>query len=276
VTAQYLILAVLLAATLNHANRFVRAAGTLLAAVGLAFIILSIWLADTDGTFAALPDGLLNQRAIVLNVQGGIATVAAVFLLWATWRQLRRRGVSPITWRNTGTAFGLVSRTAHWASATLILCMVPIGLFMVVLPPGAPGRDVFVAVHQTLGVTILALVLLRLLWIVRSPAPALPVDLQRWERRFARTLHGVLYTVILGLPITGLLLNLSQGGPIDIYGWVVTRPAASVPGGASPWGVLHGQVLPLVFYVIIALHLAGVVKHHFVSGRTGDIRRMVR
>jgi hypothetical protein len=52
-TAQYLILAVVLAFTLNHANPFVRAGGTLLAAVGLAFIVLSIVLADLDGTFAA-------------------------------------------------------------------------------------------------------------------------------------------------------------------------------------------------------------------------------
>ena len=52
-TAQYLILAVVLAFTLNHANPFVRAGGTLLAAVGLAFIVLSIVLADLDGNFAA-------------------------------------------------------------------------------------------------------------------------------------------------------------------------------------------------------------------------------
>jgi cytochrome b561 len=33
---------------------------------------------------------------------------------------------------------------------------------------------------------------------------------------------------------------------------------------------------PLVFYAVVALHLAGVVKHEFIAGRTGDIRRMLR
>ncbi len=40
-------LAIVLAITLNHANRFVRAGGTLLVAIGLAFIVLSIYPADT-------------------------------------------------------------------------------------------------------------------------------------------------------------------------------------------------------------------------------------
>jgi len=76
VTAQYLILAVVLAFTLNHANRFVRAAGTLLAAIGLAFIVLSIVLADLDGTFAALPAGLGEAGPLLLNAQAVIASVA--------------------------------------------------------------------------------------------------------------------------------------------------------------------------------------------------------
>jgi len=157
-TAQYLILAVVLAFTLNHANPFVRAGGTLLAAVGLAFIVLSIVLADLDGTFAALPAGMGAARPLLLNAQAVIASAAVLFLLWAAWRQVRRPMAVPIPWRNTGDAFGLVSRYAHWASAVLILCLLPMGLFMTVLPEESPDRGMFVAVHQTLGVTVLVLV----------------------------------------------------------------------------------------------------------------------
>ncbi len=153
-TAQYLIVAVLLAVTLHLANRFVRAGGNPLAAIGLGFIVLSILLADAHGTFASLPDGLMNQRSIVLNAQGAIGTLAALVLLCATRRQMRRRHSQLVTRQNSNTSFGLVSRYAHWASATLILCMVPLGLFMAVRPPSAPEREVLVAVHQTLGVTI--------------------------------------------------------------------------------------------------------------------------
>jgi len=251
-TAQYLVLAVLLAFTLNHANPFVRAGGTLLAAVGLAFIVLSIILADLDGTFAALPSGL-----------GG-----------AAWRQVRRPAPAAVPWRNTGGAFGLVSRYAHWASAVLILCLMPMGLFMAVLPEGSADREVFVAVHQTLGVTVLVLVLLRLAWLRRSAPPPLPADLKPWERRLARALHPVLYGLILGLPLSGLLLSVAQGGPLELYGW--TAPLQASPGGGAVWAVLHNQVLPVLFYAVIAMHLGAVLKHHFLARRPADVRRMLR
>ncbi len=92
-TAQYLGLAIILAITLNHANRFVRAGGTLLVAIGLAFIVLSIYLADTDGTFAALPAG--SYRPKLLNAQAVAALAAIMFLLWATWRHRTTHGRRP-------------------------------------------------------------------------------------------------------------------------------------------------------------------------------------
>jgi len=276
VTAQYLILAVVLAFTLNHVNRFVRTAGTLLAAVGLAFIVLSIILADLDGTFAAMPAGMGETGPILLNAQAVIASAAVLFLLWAAWRQVRRPSAAPVPWRNTGGTFGLVSRYAHWASAVLVLCLVPMGLFMAVLPEGSPDRDVFVAVHQTLGVTVLALVLLRLAWLRRSAPPPLSADLKPWERRLAGVLHPVLYGLILGLPVTGLLLSVSQGGPLELYGWMAPLPAGSGRGAGPVWAVLHNQVLPILFYGVVAMHLAAVLKHHFVTRRPTDVRRMLR
>jgi len=273
-TAQYLVLAVLLAFTLNHANPFVRAGGTLLAAVGLAFIVLSIILADLDGTFAALPSGLGGAAPLLLNAQAVVASAAVLFLLWAAWRQVRRPAPAAVPWRNTGGAFGLVSRYAHWASAVLILCLMPMGLFMAVLPEGSADREVFVAVHQTLGVTVLVLVLLRLAWLRRSAPPPLPADLKPWERRLARALHPVLYGLILGLPLSGLLLSVAQGGPLELYGW--TAPLQASPGGGAVWAVLHNQVLPVLFYAVIAMHLGAVLKHHFLARRPADVRRMLR
>ncbi len=75
-TAQSRGLAIILAITLNHANRYVRAGGTLLVAVGLSFIVLSIYLADTDGTFAA--PAARTFRPTLLNAQAGTAVVAIV------------------------------------------------------------------------------------------------------------------------------------------------------------------------------------------------------
>ncbi len=273
-TAQYLGLAIILAITLNHANRFVRAAGTLLVAIGLAFIVLSIYLADTDGTFAALPKG--NFRPVLLNAQGAVALVAIVFLLWATWRQLRRPVTAGVPWPNTGTTFGLVSRGAHWATATLVLCLIPIGLFMQVLPAASPDRAEFVAVHQTLGVTVLVLVLFRVAWLARSTPPPLSQSLLPWERFVASAVHLALYALIFLMPLTGLLLTLLSGRTLELYGWALPLPAGPRPVAGALWPTLHNLILPFMFYAIIAMHLGAVLKHHFIARRTDDVRRMLR
>jgi hypothetical protein len=69
--------------TLNNVNRFVRAAGTLLVAAGLAFKVFSATLAETDGTFAAVPAGnfwpqLLDTQACRSLEAGFCAPVAMI------------------------------------------------------------------------------------------------------------------------------------------------------------------------------------------------------
>jgi cytochrome b561 len=269
--AQYLVLAIVLAVTLNHGNRFVRAGGTLLAAIELAFIVLSIYLADTDGTFAAVPAA--NFRPILLNAQAVTALAAIAFLLWAAWSQLRRRSIIRAPWRNTSMTFGLMSRYAHWATAILVLCLIPIGLFMQILRPAAPDRAVFLAVHETLGVTVLGLVVLRLAWLACSQPPPLVQTLRPWERRLAHAVHPALYALILSMPVTGVLLTIFGGHTLRFYGLSIASPVKAA--GGAPWRMLHDQILPILFYAIFTLHLGAVLKHHFIARRKEDVRRML-
>lgn len=163
VTKFYLILVMFLAFSLNHSSRILRALGTLTAALALLMISWSIILANLDGTFAAIPagTGLADRiKPFVLNTQAAIAAVAAVFLLCAVWAQGIRRVSEPLPLRNTLSAFGRVSRYAHWVIGTLILVLLPMGLFTSVLAADHPERGAFLAMHQTLGLTVLLLVVL--------------------------------------------------------------------------------------------------------------------
>jgi hypothetical protein len=163
----YLALALALALSLNAANRFVRAAGTFLAALALVMLVVSIVMANFDGTFAALPpptSRLDPFKPLILNIQAIVASAAAAFLFWASWLQLKRRTIKPVPSLNTASTFGLISRTAHWITATLILCLVPMGLFVSVLKADSPDLPEFLAAHQSLGIAVFAVVALRLLW----------------------------------------------------------------------------------------------------------------
>ncbi len=278
-TEFYLILAVFLAFALNQSNRLLRALGTLTAALALVMIAWSIILANLDGTFAAVPSGAsLSDRVkpFILNTQAAIAAVAALFLLWAVWAQGVRRVAEPLPLRNTPAAFGRVSRYAHWIIGTLILVLLPMGLFTSVLAADHPERGAFMATHQALGLTVLLLVVLRLLWLGQSPAPPLRADVPPWQRQLARATHIGLYGLMLGFPVTGILLTAWRGDVLDIYGWSVTgllEPNALLAGVVA---VLHNLVLPAVFYLALFAHLGAVTKHHFGERRLQDVRRMLR
>ncbi len=84
--------------------------------------------ADHHATFAAIPSdaGPADRiKPFVLNTKAAIAAVAAAFLLWAVWSQGKRRVNEPLSMRNTLSAFGRVSRYAHWVIGILILVLLP-------------------------------------------------------------------------------------------------------------------------------------------------------
>ena len=278
-TEFYLILAAFLAFTLNHASRILRSLGTLTAALALAMIAWSIVLANLDGTFAAIPaDARLAERIkpFVLNTQAAIASVVALFLLWAVWAQGRRRVADSMPLRNTAAAFGRVSRYAHWVIGTLMLILLPMGLFTSVLADDHPERGVYMATHQALGITVLLLVVLRMVWLGQSPAPAMRADLQFWQRQLARATHVSLYALMLAFPVTGVLLTAWRGEVLDVYGWSVTGLLAPNAEAAAVVAFLHNLVLPALFYLAIFLHLGAVTKHHFGERRQQEVRRMLR
>jgi cytochrome b561 len=275
----YLLLAVFLAVTLNLRNRFLRALGTAVAALSLVMMVSSIILADFDGTFAHMPaqaDLVGRFQALILNIQAAVGTAGLLFLLWATWRQVSRRTVMPLPLRNSAAAFGLISRYAHWVIAVLILALIPIGIFMSILPKNSPDRASFVAAHQTMGLLVLIFVVLRMAWLLRSPPAVFSSDLKPWERQLGHAVHLALYGVILAFPLTGLFELMYRGETVQFFGQAI--PAFCRPNleWSSLLAILHDRILPLVFYGIIFAHLGAVLKHHFVDKRAGDVRRMLR
>ncbi|MBW4035989.1 MAG: hypothetical protein HIU90_11000 [Proteobacteria bacterium] len=109
----YLVLVLVLAVTLNVGNRFVRALGTAVAALGLVMMVSSIILADFDGTFVpimARADLVGRFGPLVLNTQAAVGTAGVLFLPWAAWRQVLRRVVMPVPSFNSSAGFGRVWR----------------------------------------------------------------------------------------------------------------------------------------------------------------------
>ena len=96
----------------------------------------------------------------------------------------------------------------HWASAAGLLVLWPLGKLMT--RGSGPPSSALYTVHVVLGVTIAALTIARIVWMIRHERPE-ELDMPRWERVLFAVNHVALYAVLLALSISGIGILLAAG-----------------------------------------------------------------
>ncbi|HLT04498.1 MAG TPA: cytochrome b [Pseudomonas sp.] len=136
-------------------------------------------------------------------------------------------------------------------------------------PKGSETRELLKQWHFMLGLSVFALVWLRLLARRLKPVPALP----GWQERLARLMHLALYGLMIALPLLGWLTLSAAGKPIPFFGLELPALLAADPERARQLKALH-EVLGQVGYGLIGLHAAAALLHHYVL-RDDTLRRML-
>jgi len=168
-----------------------------------------------------------------------------------------------MTGRHNGWAIVL-----HWMIAALILFQIGYAWWWLApLPDESPTHARGMALHMSIGLTILILSLARLGLRLAVPAPPLPADLPGWEKTLARANHILFYVLIVGIPLGGWVLASLSPRPISYFGlfdWPhlpglsgLDKPARDAIG--KPVGALHTSILVWATVVLLALHVGGAV-----------------
>ncbi|EHP82228.1 MULTISPECIES: cytochrome b [Methylobacteriaceae] len=177
--------------------------------------------------------------------------------------------------------YSAVAILLHWASALGVLALIGMGL--IIAHAGlAPMRQFqLYQWHKSVGITVLALTVLRVLWRLTHRPPPHPARMPARERVAASTAHGLLYLLLVGLPLTGwAVVSLSPFNiPTVLYGlvpWPHLPLAAFVPNPAAAEGFLklmHAYGAWLLTALLI-LHVAAALRHHFII-HDDVLRRML-
>ena len=158
----------------------------------------------------------------------------------------------------------------HWLHAGLVIALLVIGWMMTDLPKG-PARTAPYALHKSLGLCALALILVRLAWRRYQAPPAAAAQLKVWERRLSVAVHHALYALLLLAPVAGYLSASFTKYPMKFFGLVL--PALAWPDDTlnAIFNALHkGAVWGLM--LLIFLHVAGALHH--ALRRDGVMSRM--
>lgn len=176
-------------------------------------------------------------------------------------------------WRNTTARYGAVAQGFHWIVALCVIGLLIVGLLMTDMKPSPDMAKVY-ALHKSLGITVLALAVLRLIWKLSNAHPhSLPTH-QRWEKFLAKLVHVFLYFAIIGMPLSGWIMSSAKGYPVSVFG-LFTLPDLVEP--SKQIGKLANEFHELTAYALIAaigLHFAGAMKHH-IFDKDSTLRRMI-
>ncbi len=166
-----------------------------------------------------------------------------------------------MTIRNTSTQYGSVSKFFHWLIFILVFVLILVGFFW---ESAGAMKGTVINVHKLTGLTVLALVILRVLWTLSNPKPKIP-NARPWEKIIEHVIHGFIYIALMGMPISGWIMVTSAGRPPHLLGYTLPMPGVAVD---KEWAYLAGYVhfiLACVLMGLVGLHILAALKHHFIN-----------
>jgi superoxide oxidase len=159
--------------------------------------------------------------------------------------------------------FDFLTIVLHWTTALMVLTMIGSGILHGQVE-GQPWAAPLLRFHRSLGVTVWAVTMLRLLWRnTGAKFPKFPVSMTSFHRMAVRVSEYALYALLLIQPATGLAQSLILGRPVQL---LIGSIPALLPKDLALAEIFH-EVHELGAWCMIGLvglHAAGALLHYFV------------
>lgn len=175
--------------------------------------------------------------------------------------------------KNLANRWGGVSITLHWLTALMIAGLVVVGLLMQELG-NSPTKIQIYGLHKSIGLTVLALTVLRLLWRLFAGVPEPVAGTPRWQRWASGATHGALYVVLLAMPLSGWLYNSASGFPLKWFGLFKLPKLSGYDAEVKAFALQAHETLFLVLVAIVGVHALAALKHHYFD-RDRTLARML-
>ncbi len=170
----------------------------------------------------------------------------------------------------TDAAYPVRTRILHWLVAALVFAALLIGFTMVHTVDSYPA---LVAVHTTIGVSILVIVILRIANRFTHRVPPLPPTVGPAERIAVLGSELAMYALLLAQPLVGWAMVSASGRPVVIFGGILLPAIAPVDPPVFAMLRNAHTVLAAALVVIIFAHISAVLAHT-ITLRDGMIRRI--
>lgn len=181
----------------------------------------------------------------------------------------------------------------HWLIALVIIAMFALGWYMTELPKEAAKqtafdlfdlgvytwqlseavspRNFYFNLHKSIGVTLLALIVLRVLWRITHRPPAMLASYKAWEKKLATGTHHLLYLLMVAMPVSGLIMAMSGKYGVKWFGIDILEGLDNSML-RDIFKEAH-EIIGAILLLAVILHIAGALKHKFID-KDDTIKRM--
>jgi len=174
---------------------------------------------------------------------------------------------------NTSTRYGTLSIAMHWLMFLLLVGVYVCMEMHEAYPKGSDMRSALKSWHFTLGITVFALVWLRIALRLLQVSPGITPPPPAWQNIAAKVLHLALYVFMIGMPILGWLILSGEGKTVPFYGLELPGLIAENKELAENIEDVHKTIGELGYY-LIGLHTVAALFHHYFQ-RDNTLTRML-
>jgi cytochrome b561 len=169
--------------------------------------------------------------------------------------------------------YGSLSIALHWLMLLLIAVVYACIELRGYYPKGSDIREGMKALHFMLGLTVLALVIIRVIARIVGTTPRITPEPKAWQRFLSRSVHLALYLFMIFMPVAGWLVLSASGKPIPFFGLVLPPLIGENRDAAHQIKELH-ETVGTIGYYLIGLHALAALVHHYVM-KDDTLRRML-
>ena len=151
--------------------------------------------------------------------------------------------------------------------------MIPIGIAMANADFG-DAQDTLYHLHRSIGAILLPIMLGRLLWRLRHPAPPLPSDIPALQQFAAHATHWALYVLLIVQAMVGWIATSAYRAPILVFWLFELPPIWPVDQPFSEWMFGLHRFLGITIVLVLCAHIGAALYHHFIR-RDRVLMRMI-
>lgn len=116
-------------------------------------------------------------------------------------------------------------------------------------------------IHETLGILVFVVVVLRILWGLFDEAPSRP-PMAQWMLAASKFVHMALYALLILIPATAALGTWLVGIPITLLGFDIPPQISRMRELGQVTMALHSQLANAILWIAGA-HAVAAIFHHF-------------